>query len=84
LAPNFLLVLQGLQSMFGGEPRLVRAAIAQHVSKITLKPAGKTYLASGVWDWLSGVAVRIVPGARMACSSHGLSPSIPFRIEVAA
>jgi hypothetical protein len=26
--------------MFGGKPRLVRAAIAQHVQKITLKPAG--------------------------------------------
>jgi hypothetical protein len=54
--------LQNLQSMFGGEPRLVRAAIAQHVQKITLTPAGKNYIASGVWDWLGST--------RIACNSH--------------
>jgi hypothetical protein len=58
--------MQNLQSMFGGEPRLPRAAIARHVQKITLKPAGKSYIASGVWNWLGGVAVRMVPGARIA------------------
>jgi chemotaxis protein histidine kinase CheA len=41
--------MQNLQSMFGGEPRLARAAIARHVQKITLKPAGKSYIASGVF-----------------------------------
>ena len=56
--------------MFGGEPRLVRAAIAQHVQKITLKPAGKTYIATGVWDWLGGVAVRMLPGDRHAQFCH--------------
>jgi hypothetical protein len=76
--------LQSLQSMFGGEPRLVRAAIAQHVQKITLTPEGRTYIASGTWNLLGSVAVTMVPGARIAHSSHGLSPSIPFRIEIAA
>jgi site-specific DNA recombinase len=65
--------LKSLQSMFVGEPRLVRAAIAQHVEKITLKPAGKTYIASGVWDWLSGVAVRMVPGARIELATPAFS-----------
>jgi hypothetical protein len=54
--------LQDLHSMFGGEPRLVRAAIAQHVPKITLKPAGEIYIASGVWDWLGSTWI--------ACNSH--------------
>lgn len=79
--------LQNLQSMFGGEPRLVRAAIAQHVQKITLTPAGKSYIASGVWDWLGGVAVRMVPGAWIARNSHPVIPSISvirFEIEMAA
>jgi hypothetical protein len=58
--------LKNLQSMFSGEPRLARAAIAQHVQKITLKPEGRSYIASGVWDWLGGVAVTMVPGARFA------------------
>jgi site-specific DNA recombinase len=65
--------LQNLQSMFGGEPRLVRAAIAQHVQKITLTPAGKSYIASGVWDWLGGVAVRMVPGARIELATPAFS-----------
>lgn len=38
------------------------------------------YLASGNWDLLGCVAVRMVPGARIACNSH----KIPFRIQVAA
>jgi hypothetical protein len=36
--------LKNLQSMFSGEPRLARAAIAQHVQKITLKPEGRSYI----------------------------------------
>jgi hypothetical protein len=46
--------LQNLQSMFEGEPGQGRDRAAQ---KITLTPAGKSYIASGVWDWLGGVAV---------------------------
>lgn len=79
--------LANLQSVFAGDPRLARAAIAQHVQKITLKPAGKTYVASGVWDWLGSVAVRMVPGGRLERNSHPIIPSIPaipFEIEVAA
>lgn len=80
--------LVNLQSMFSREPRLARAAIAQHVQRITLKPCGRRYIASGVWDWLGGgggVAVRMVPGAQFAPCSHGLiTPQITFCIEVAA
>ncbi len=73
--------------MFGGEPRLVRAATAQRVQKITLNPAGKTYIATGVWDWLGGVAVRMLLGERIARNSHPKIPAIsaiPFEIEVVA
>jgi hypothetical protein len=65
--------LQNLQSMFCREPCLVRAAIAQHVRKITPKPAGKSYIASGVWDWIGGVAVRMVPGARIELATPAFS-----------
>ncbi len=77
--------LKNLQSMFAGEPRLARAEIAQHVQKITLKPAGKTYLASGVWNWLGGVAVRMVPGdriaprVRMRLASYSLADGLAIR-----
>jgi hypothetical protein len=65
--------LQNLRSLFGGEPRLVRAAIAQHVQKITLTPTGESYIASGAWDWLGGVAVRMVPGARIELATPAFS-----------
>jgi hypothetical protein len=67
--------LQNLQSMFGGEPHLVRAAIAQHVQKITLTPAGKGYIASGVWDWLGGT--------RIACNSHKTQETSGDGLDVA-
>jgi hypothetical protein len=79
--------LQNLSSLWGGEPRLAREEIAKHVQKITLKPVLRTYVATGIWDWLGvlgGAAAMVVPGARIACNSHGLNPSISFRIEVAA
>jgi hypothetical protein len=56
--------LRNLQSMLTGEARLARAEIAKHVEKIILTPEGKTYIASGTWDLLGNVAVRMVPGAR--------------------
>lgn len=31
-----------------------------------------------------GVAVSVVPGARLACNSHPVIPAIPFEIEIAA
>jgi site-specific DNA recombinase len=58
--------IRNLQSMWTGEARLVRAEIAKHVEKITLTPEGRTYIAAGAWDLLGGVAVRMVPGARIA------------------
>src|SRR2546423_2547856 len=66
--------------MLGGERRLVPAAIAQQVQKITPKPVGKTYIAIGVWDWLGGVAVRMLPGGRIV--PDGLCSD--FRLDVAA
>ena len=57
-----------LQSMLNGEPRLVRAELMKHVQKITMTPdlLEKTYMVSGIWDWLGAVATRLVPGARIA------------------
>jgi hypothetical protein len=63
--------------MLTGEPRIARAEIAKHVQKITLTPEGRIYIASGTWDLLGGVAVTMVPGARIApfAQSHFLFPS---------
>jgi len=66
--------------MLTGELRLARAEIAKHVEKITMHPDGRSYVASGTWDLLRGVAFRMVPGARLGRNSH----SINFRFEVAA
>jgi site-specific DNA recombinase len=65
--------LQALQSMLTREPRLARAEIAKHVHKITLTPEGRTYVASGTWDLLGGVAVRMVPGARIELATPAFS-----------
>jgi hypothetical protein len=63
-----------------GDPRIAREEIAKHVGKITLTPEGRIYIASGTWDLLGGVAVTMMPGARIVCNSH----KIPFHIELAA
>ena len=78
--------LKDLGKLLNAEPRLARAAIANHVQKIEMTPDGKTYVASGSWDLLGGGsgAVSMVPGARLACNSHPIIPAIPFEIEVAA
>jgi site-specific DNA recombinase len=65
--------LRNLQSMWTGEARLVRAEIAKHVEKITLTPEGRTYVASGTWDLLGSVAVRMVPGARIELATPAFS-----------
>jgi hypothetical protein len=65
--------LNSLRSMLTGEPRLVRAEIAKHVKKITLTPEGRTYVAAGKWDLLGGVAVRMVPGARIELATPAFS-----------
>ena len=64
--------LKNLRSMLTGEPRLARAEIAKHVRRIILTPEGRTYVASGTWDLLGNVAVRMVPG-------EGIGPNVcPF------
>jgi hypothetical protein len=67
--------LRHLQSMFGGEARLVRAEIAKHVQEITLTPQGRTYIASGTWDVLgsAAVAVTMVPGGRIELPTPAFS-----------
>ena len=44
--------LSDLSALWEGEPRLAREGIAKHVQKIILKPTHRTYVASGIWDWL--------------------------------
>ena len=60
----------------GGEPRLAREEIAKHVQKITLKPVLRTYVATGIWDWLGvlgGAATMVVPGARIELATPAFS-----------
>ena len=61
--------LRDLSALWNGDPRIAREEIAKHVRKITLKPVLRTYVATGVWDWLGvpgSAAAMVVPGARIA------------------
>jgi hypothetical protein len=62
-----------LRALFGAEAVTIRAELAKHVEKITLKPEGRTYVAAGTWDLL-GVAAWMVPGARLNRFAHLSSP----------
>ena len=50
--------LADLSALWDKEPRLVREEIAKHVGKITLKPVLRTYVATGIWDWLGSTGTR--------------------------
>jgi site-specific DNA recombinase len=65
--------LKDLRGLLDGEPQTVRAEIAKHVQKIALTPDGKTYIASGSWNLLGGVAVTMVPGARIELATPAFS-----------
>jgi hypothetical protein len=52
--------LQNLNTLWEGEPRIAREEIAKHVGKITLRPMLRTYVATGVWDWLGGHDLRLL------------------------
>jgi hypothetical protein len=61
--------LQDFSAPWNGEARFAREEIAKHVRKITLKPVFRTYVATGIWDWLGvmgSAAVMVVPGDRHA------------------
>jgi hypothetical protein len=75
-----------LRKLLNSEPRIARAAIGKHVQKITLTPEGRAFIASGSWDLLGegGVAVTMVPGARLVHNSRLIIPAISFEFEVAA
>ena len=55
--------LTDLRGLLHREPSLARAAIAQHVQKITLLPNGRIYVASGTWNLL-GFGSGCYDGAR--------------------
>jgi site-specific DNA recombinase len=50
--------LSDLSALWDGEARIAREEIAKHVGKITLKPMIRTYIATGVWDWLGSTGTR--------------------------
>jgi site-specific DNA recombinase len=65
-----------LSALWEGEPRIAREEIAKHVGKITLKPMLRTYIATGVWDWLGVLgtaAAMMVPGARIELATPAFS-----------
>ena len=69
--------LQDLSALWNGEARIAREEIAKHVRKITLKRVVRTYVATGIWDWLGvtgPAAVMVVPGARFNRFAH--TPSL--------
>ena len=83
--PAAILAAPRLSTLEDGKSASVQVEIAKHVQKIKISSEGRTYSASGTWDLLGSVAVRMVPGARLAHCSHGwITPQITFRIEVAA
>jgi site-specific DNA recombinase len=71
--------LRRLDALWDGDARIAREEIAKHVHKITLKPVFRTYIATGVWDWLGvlgSAAAMVVPGARTAPFA---TSSFPYR-----
>src|SRR6266480_5069895 len=70
--------LRSLDALWEGDPRVAREEIAKHVQRITLRPMLRTYVATGVWDWLRGLepaATMVVPGARHERIATSASPS---------
>ena len=68
--------LRSLDALWEGDPRVAREEIAKHVQKITLRPMLRTYVATGVWDWLGGLelaATMVVPGARIELATPAFS-----------
>jgi site-specific DNA recombinase len=72
--------LEDLSALWDGEPRIepriAREEIAKHIGKIRLKPMLRTYIATGVWDWLGVLgptATMVVPGARIELATPAFS-----------
>ena len=71
--------LQDLRKLLSAEQTVAeaRAAISNHVQRITLTPQGKAFVASGEWDLLGksdvNLAVTMVPGARIELATPAFS-----------
>jgi len=68
--------LRNLSALWDGEPRIAREEIAKHVQKITLKPVLRTYVATGIWDWLG-----VLEAVRLLWSCRGgarFAPRVPW------
>jgi site-specific DNA recombinase len=68
--------LENLSALLRKDSRIAREEIAKHLQKITLKPALRTYVATGTWDWLGvlgGAATMVVPGARIELATPAFS-----------
>ena len=68
--------LRDLGAIWDGKPQIAREEIAKHVGKITLKPELRTYVATGIWNWLGvpgRVAALVVPGARIELATPAFS-----------
>ena len=68
--------VRNLSALWDGEPRIAREEIAKHMQKITLRPMFRTYIATGIWDWLgvlAGAATMVVPGARIELATPAFS-----------
>jgi hypothetical protein len=68
--------LRDLSGLLEREARIAREEIAKHVRKITLRPAFRSYVATGIWDWLGvlgSAATMVVPGARIELATPAFS-----------
>ena len=71
--------VEDLSALWDGEARIAREEIAKHVRKITLRPMFRTYVATGIWDWLGvlgSAAAMVVPGARIELATRSTGAAL--------
>jgi site-specific DNA recombinase len=70
--------MRTVREVLNADAARVKAKLASHIEKITLKPSGECYLASGTWDFVERGSIDGAGGPAQT-ERH-----IPFMIKVAA
>jgi hypothetical protein len=71
--------MRNVREVLNADAARVRAKLASHIEKITLKPSGECYLASGTWDFVGRGSIDGAGGR--ICT---ILPSANFFAEIAA